>query len=215
MRILDRYDLFIFDWDGTIEKVMYMYRLNEKLNPFWRSRKRSSFREAITPDDSRRIKEQLRKLEHVEEEDERRLKRLLDIYMMFTKPKMQEGALAVLKTLHDRGKTLAVFSNGAMWRVRREIKTLRIEDYFDSMVSAQSIGFLKPNPIGIHLIMNRCRISRNKTLYIGDMVDDIKTARSANVDSCGIAAGFDNYNALDDEKPTYLFRNMREFHKAL
>ncbi|MCL5442335.1 MAG: HAD family hydrolase [Candidatus Marsarchaeota archaeon] len=215
MRILDRYDLFIFDWDGTIEKVMYMYRLNEKLNPFWRSRKRSSFREAITPDDSRRIKEQLRKLEHVEEEDERRLKRLLDIYMMFTKPKMQEGALAVLKTLHDRGKTLAVFSNGAMWRVRREIKTLRIEDYFDSMVSAQSIGFLKPNPIGIHLIMNRCRVSRNKTLYIGDMVDDIKTARSANVDSCGIAAGFDNYNALDDEKPTYLFRNMREFHKAL
>ena len=215
MRILDRYDLFIFDWDGTIEKVMYMYRLNEKLNPFWRSRKRSSFREAITPDDSRRIKEQLRKLEHVEEEDERRLKRLLDIYMMFTKPKMQEGALVVLKTLHDRGKTLAVFSNGAMWRVRREIKTLRIEDYFDSMVSAQSIGFLKPNPIGIHLIMNRCRVSRNKTLYIGDMVDDIKTARSANVDSCGIAAGFDNYNALDDEKPTYLFRNMHEFHKAL
>ena len=215
MRILDRYDLFIFDWDGTIEKVMYMYRLNEKLNPFWRSRKRSSFREAITPDDSRRIKEQLRKLEHVEEEDERRLKRLLDIYMMFTKPKMQEGALAVLKTLHDRGKTLAVFSNGAMWRVRREIKTLRIEDYFDSMVSAQSIGFLKPNPIGIHLIMNRCRVSRNKTLYIGDMVDDIKTARSANVDSCGIAAGFDSYNALDDEKPTYIFRNMHEFHKAL
>lgn len=215
MRISDRYDLFIFDWDGTIEKVMYMYKLNERLNPFWRSRKRSSFRNAITPDDSKRIREQLSKLEHIEEEDERRLKRLLDIYMMFTKPKMQEGALAVLKTLHSRGKTLAVFSNGAMWRIRKEIKALGIEDYFNSMVSAQSIGFLKPNPIGIHLIMKRCKTPRSRALYIGDMVDDIKTARSANVDSCGIAAGFDDYNALDDEKPTYLFRNMREFRKAL
>ncbi|MGC8537531.1 MAG: HAD family hydrolase [Candidatus Micrarchaeia archaeon] len=215
MRISDRYDLFIFDWDGTIEKVMYMYKLNEKLNPFWKSRKRSSFRDAITPEDSKRISEQLRKLEHVEEADERRLKRLLDLYMIFTKPKMQEGALAVLKTLHERGKTLAVFSNGAMWRIRREIKALGMNDYFDSMVSAQSVGFLKPNPIGMHLIMRKCKIPRGRTLYIGDMVDDIKTARSAGVDSCGIAAGFDDYTALYDEKPTYLFRNMREFHKAL
>jgi HAD superfamily hydrolase (TIGR01549 family) len=135
--------------------------------------------------------------------------------MLFEKPRMQYGSLPVLKSLHKKGKKIAIFSNGSSWRIEREIKDLSIDHYFSSRVSAQHIGSLKPNPLGIHLIMRKCDVARRRTLYIGDMVDDIKTARAAGVDSCGIAAGFDNYTALEDERPTYLFRDMREFHKAL
>ncbi|MEM0149411.1 MAG: HAD family hydrolase [Candidatus Micrarchaeaceae archaeon] len=215
MRISDKYDLFIFDWDGTLERVMYMYKLNERLNPFWKNKKKSSFKDAASPNDKRQIEKQLKRLENIEERDERKLKFLLDMYMLFEKPKMQDGSLSVLRSLYNRGKAMAIFSNGASWRIKREIRDLSIDHYFSALISAQHIGSLKPNPLGIHLIMRKCGAVSRRTLYIGDMVDDIKTARAAGVDSCGIAAGFDNYTALEDEKPTYLFRNMREFQKAL
>ncbi len=213
--ISKRYDLFVFDWDGTLEKVRYIYKLNERLNPFWKNRKRSSFENATSAYEDSEIERQLKRLESLEEMDERRFKGILDLYMLFTKPMLQDDSLAVLRSLHGKRKMIAIFSNGALWRVKKEIKALGISSYFNSMVSAQSLGYLKPNPLGINVIMKKCNAARSRTLYIGDMVDDIKTARAARVDSCGIAAGFDDYTALEDEKPTYLFRNMRDFRNAL
>ncbi|EQD60842.1 phosphoglycolate phosphatase, partial [mine drainage metagenome] len=192
----DRYDLFIFDWDGTLEKVRYMYKLNERLNPFWKNKKSSSLMNAATRNDRMLIERNLKRLEHIEETGERRFKWILDMYMRFSKPGLQYGAVGVLDALKGKGRHIAVFSNGALWRVKKEAEELKIDRYFDSMVSAQSIGFLKPNPMGIHMIIKVCKATRSRTLYIGDMIDDIKTARGAGVDSCGIAAGFDDRTAL-------------------
>jgi ADP-ribose pyrophosphatase YjhB (NUDIX family) len=49
-----------------------------------------------------------------------------------------------------------------------------------------------------------------ETIFIGDMVHDIETARHAGVMSCAVLTGYDSLRKLKAANPDLLFRNLRE-----
>jgi phosphoglycolate phosphatase len=54
-----------------------------------------------------------------------------------------------------------------------------------------------------------------ETIFIGDMVHDIETARHAGVMSCAVLTGYDSLAKLKAANPDLLFRNLREVRDFL
>ncbi len=201
------YRLFIFDWDGTLSTSTPIVRLSRLLKRRYNIDYIRSHVSEYDAKASRSIKEK--------EEVNRAYAWLYDLYARFVRPRLQIGAAELLAELRKRGKTTAIFSDSARYRLVREARMLGIAPRVDLMLSAESIGRYKPNPEGLLALARRFRVARKSTLYIGDMASDILTARFAGMDVCTVANGVDPYALLKELKPEYLFSDLTGITSAL
>ena len=223
-RISDRYDSFIFDWDGTIVSLTpirkadarFDFKISFKKN---KERKNKDFRVKNEDIESNLYKVYRKSIGRIKDAEHNFKNRIeifvLDIILRFVKPRLHNGVLEVLKELDKKNKEIAVFSDGNLNRLLKEVEILKIENYFTAILSAQSVGKLKPNPLGIEILIKSMNCKKERTLYIGDMVDDVDAARNAGISSCAIAGGFNTYEDLKNSNPDYLFGSMEEFEKNL
>ena len=58
-------------------------------------------------------------------------------------------------------------------------------------------------------------LNAEETIFIGDMVHDIETARHAGVMSCAVLTGYDSLAKLKSASPDLLFRNLSEVRSYL
>ena len=58
-------------------------------------------------------------------------------------------------------------------------------------------------------------LNADETIFIGDMMHDIETARHAGVTSCAVLTGYDSLAKLKSVSPNLLFRNLREVRDYL
>jgi phosphoglycolate phosphatase len=66
----------------------------------------------------------------------------------------------------------------------------------------------------LHLLAEH-ELDASETLFIGDMVHDIETARHAGVVSCAVLTGYDSLEKLKGANPDLLFRNLSEVQDFL
>jgi phosphoglycolate phosphatase-like HAD superfamily hydrolase/ADP-ribose pyrophosphatase YjhB (NUDIX family) len=66
----------------------------------------------------------------------------------------------------------------------------------------------------LHLLAEH-DLDASETIFIGDMVHDIETARHAGVMSCAVLTGYDSLRKLKAANPDLLFRNLREVRDFL
>lgn len=218
--LLKRYDTFIFDLDGTITRVKLARLLNEKLNPGWNYRKwkhkaqMDPYSTEIPNPKTIRGREIRRHIMEKEIENEI-LSKLVDVSLLFVKPRLQSDTLKVLQRLRKGGAKVALFTNADSYRAMKDLHYLKIGDYFSAIVSAQGIGTIKPNPLGIKLTLKQLHSKKERAIYVCDMVSDVEAAKYAGVASCAISQGFDTYRQLRGARPTYLMRSMEELLKSL
>ncbi len=206
-RLSERYDLFIFDWDGTLNRLRLELRIKDlitlrALRKVLGTKKRS----ASQPSDQDKVID-LKKREM----ETNILSFFIDIFIFFSRTRLQKGTLKTMRELNRRGKHVAIFTNAARMRILKEINSVDITRYLEAVVSAREIHAFKPDPKGIELIVKHLGVRRSRVIYMGDMADDIMAAKLAGVASCAIADGFDSYERLRAEKPDYIFRSMEGF----
>lgn len=207
--LLSKYDFFVFDWDGTLSKSIRIF--THKVDPFWKYKQMKYKGKNIN----------VRKIDHAlvlrkgAGLEKKIFVPIADVSLLLIKPKLYENAKEVLDTLKKHRKKIGLFTNGATYRVGRELVYLGIDKYFDVIISAQDLRALKPNPLGLKIAIEMLEVKESKTLYVGDMIDDIVMARAAKAHACGIASGFDKYESLKEADPEYLFNDMKAFKNAL
>lgn len=208
--LLSRYDLFIFDWDGTLNSMRFLFRMNEAVKRALHMWNRDSRVKRLN------LKEyDLKRKIRSEETRSDTIYSMMDLFLNFSRPKLHNDSLKLLSKLRKNGKKIALFSNARGNRIAKELAYLGIADYFDVVVSAQDLKIMKPNPSGLNTIMRTLKAKPGRTIYIGDMVDDILTARLARVSPCAISDGFDSHHTLKSARPDHIFRSIEELLKAL
>jgi HAD superfamily hydrolase (TIGR01509 family) len=203
-------DLFVFDWDGTLNSMRITMRINESIKRalgIWNTDSSIKDFKHVDYDLKKKLKNEERKNDF--------MTYLFDFLLNISRPRLRNDSLELLKYLHKKGKKIAIFSNGRSHRVIRELRILGIVDYFDSIVSARDLNTLKPNPSGLKVVLNSTKVKASRCVYIGDMVDDIITAKLAHVSSCGVAGGFDSYHRLGSIHPDYLFKSLADMNRSL
>ncbi len=202
-----KYDLFIFDWDGTLStstslvKVSRYFQRRYSIDHIRRHGKPAGGQSAARAAGRESIG--------------RLYAKLYDFYSKFSRPKLQRGALDLLKTLRKRHKKVAIFSDSNRYRLMSEVRLLGVLPYVDLILSADSIKRYKPNPDGLFLIMRRFKVPKERSIYIGDMASDIMTSRFAGISVASVSNGVDPYALLKEIRPDYLFRNLGELSRSL
>jgi HAD superfamily hydrolase (TIGR01509 family) len=216
MGLMNKYGLFVFDWDGTLSSVKLLRKINERINPFWQYKKNTQGRLVNKRDmDFSKLTEKVRRSMRRKSAENMFFAPFLDFSIYLIRPKLHNDAIEVLKELKKNGKGVVLLTNGASWRIVKELKLLKVYDYFDLIISAQDLKILKPNPLGLNIAISLMKYDKRRAIYIGDMVDDVLMAKYANVKSCAVSCGFDNYRKLRSIKPDYLFRSIEDLKKSL
>lgn len=95
-------------------------------------------------------------------------------------------ALATLKT----ACSLAVLTNKPTGATIRILAGLGLDAYFDGVVGGDTPHGRKPNPDGLHHLMDAAGAAPVSTVLVGDSPIDLQTARRAGVSICLARYGF-------------------------
>jgi phosphoglycolate phosphatase len=122
------------------------------------------------------------------------------------------GVAEALEKLADR--KMAVLTNKPVHFSREMLTRLGFASYFAYIYGGNSFPQKKPDPIGLHKLMEGLQISARETLMVGDSDTDVLTGRNAGVWTCGVTYGF-GAHTLQKVSPDLVIDDMRELPPLL
>jgi HAD superfamily hydrolase (TIGR01509 family) len=211
MKITKGLSTVLFDWDGTLlnsfeadaRAYMHMFRalgmnwgideLKRHYSPNWHN----VYRAARLP------------RKKWDEAD-----RLWMLAYSKDKPKMQPGAVRVLRAI-ERRFMVALVSSGSRARVRRQLREFKVDTIFRTQVCSEDAARRKPHPAPLRLALARLRVAPNACVYIGDAPEDIEMAHRAGVRAIGVLGGSPVPDRLIAATPDAVIRSIRELPALL
>jgi phosphoglycolate phosphatase len=137
------------------------------------------------------------------------LRYFLDYYRahMLDATALYPGVRAALNQLHDAQVPMAVLTNKPVKFSVQLIQGLGLEAHFFRVYGGNSFEEKKPHPMGIDSLIVESRAARDRTVMVGDSAVDVRTARNARVQSCGVSWGFQP-ETFADAPPDFVIDDM-------
>jgi phosphoglycolate phosphatase len=144
-------------------------------------------------------------------EVERALEYFLGYYRehMLDNTRLYPGVHEALDRLLDAGTKMAVLTNKPVRFSQAIIDGLGLDGHFFRVYGGNSFEQKKPDPIGIQTLLTESGIARERTIMVGDSGVDVRTARNANVQACGVTYGFQP-ETFEQDPPDIVVDNMLE-----
>jgi HAD superfamily hydrolase (TIGR01549 family) len=201
----------LFDWDGTLldsfqaDANAYMYMF-EALGMSWSM---AELKRHYSPNWHRVYRAARLPRSKWEEAD-----RLWRLFYRKQVPKMQPGALNVLRVLDLRFK-LALVSSGSGSRVRRQLREHNVSAMFLTKVCSEDAPHRKPHPAPLRMALDKIRALPETSVYIGDAPEDIQMAHRAGVRAIGVLGGSPVPQRLRAASPDALIETIRDLPALL
>lgn len=100
-------------------------------------------------------------------------------------PGVREG----LAALGDRGGPMAVLSNKPVRPSREILEGLGLAGYFGRIYGGNSFERKKPDPMGVHRLLEEFACAPPEAMLVGDSDIDVQTARNSGIWACGVTYG--------------------------
>ena len=122
---------------------------------------------------------------------ERDLPRFLELYdeRLLVHTRLYDGTREMLETLRLRA-TLAVLTNKPQRPTETILHGLGIASFFAHVVGGDTAHGRKPDPSGLHALIDAAGARADDTILIGDSAIDLRTARAAGTRVCLVRYGF-------------------------
>ena len=125
-----------------------------------------------------------------------------------------DGTLAMLEALKARGHLLAVATGKSRRGLDDALGTSALRGLFDATRTADETAS-KPDPRMLNELMNDLVVGPERTLMIGDTTHDLQLAANAGVASVGVSYGAHDHSAFAALAPLHIAHSMRELHNWL
>lgn len=205
--LLDENELFIFDWDGTLVTSGALIRVSKMLKARYKLDYVLKHKEEYEVRSTNDLV--------MKEGRSRIVSKMYQIYARFSSVKLKPGSEELLKLLKAKKKKVCIFSDSNATRLLSETRRTNVIKYVDFILSADSISRYKPDPSGILLIVDKYKVKKSRSVYIGDMASDVYASKFAGVNACAVADGLDPMPLIKDAKPDYLFESTESMFKSL
>ncbi len=120
-----------------------------------------------------------------------------------------------LQSLQRRGFRMAVATNKPIRFTKRILATLAIRNHFDCLMGPEEVTHLKPHPEMVFRILRHFGCSREQTVFVGDMVVDVETSRSAGVRVLVLPTGSQKRQFLEKAGPDGIVDRFSELPAVL
>lgn len=144
-----------------------------------------------------------------EEELAQALRFFLDYYRehMLDATTLYPGVREALNRLHDARVPLAVLTNKPVRFSVQLVDRLGLTSHFFRVYGGNSFQEKKPHPVGIDNLVTESGAARERTMMVGDSAVDVRTARNARVQACGVSWGFQP-ETFADAPPDFVIDQM-------
>ena len=116
---------------------------------------------------------------------------------------------------HFRRKRKIILTNKRFLFTEKIASALQIIDYFEEIIAADSTPFIKPDPMLVDTILERYPTRKEKTVIIGDGVNDVLLAQKAGIISCCYLNGLGKRDELLRLVPDIVFEHFKELKEKL
>jgi HAD superfamily hydrolase (TIGR01509 family) len=140
--------------------------------------------------------------------------RLWRHFYRMQRPKLQPGALRVLRAL-DRRFKLALVSSGSRARVRRQLREHEVSAMFLTKICCEDAPRRKPHPAPMRMALGKLKASPQACVYVGDAPEDIEMAHRAGVRAIGVLGGSPVPERLRGASADALIETIRELPDLL
>ncbi len=106
------------------------------------------------------------------------------------KTRLYPGVREILDTLSFRGRRLAVISNKNVSLCREVLAILGVVQLFGEVLGADSLPFRKPSPEPVLKLLADFGVGPERTVMVGDSINDIAAGRGAGVVTVGCTWGY-------------------------
>jgi len=129
-------------------------------------------------------------------------------------PKLQPGAMHVLRTL-DRRFKLALVSSGSRSRVRKQLREHKVSAMFLAKICSEDAPRRKPHPAPLRMALGKLRALPETCVYIGDAPEDVEMAHRAGVRAIGVLGGSPVPERLRAASPDAMIETIRDLPALL
>lgn len=102
--------------------------------------------------------------------------------------------------------------------IYNSLKKVRINEFFNSIVVSDEIGFRKPSPEIFQTTLKRLQVKAEEAIYVGDSPnEDIWGAKQAGLKTIFVSSQFNSLNDLrkSNQKPDYIATDLPNISKYL
>ena len=121
-----------------------------------------------------------------------------------------KGGRDALDELIYRGYCLGIVTSGSRIRVAHELKTLRLEEIFGTVVCSEDVANKKPHPEGLEMAMKHMDKRPEICCYVGDSPVDVEMGKRAGMQTIGILSGYPGSKALPSTHPDFCFESITQ-----
>ena len=125
-----------------------------------------------------------------------------------------DGIPELLDRLKEAGVQLAVYSNKA-----DEFSKVIVERYFPGvfdLIRGKVEGVpVKPDPAGVHAVMQSLSADPAETLFVGDSSVDIRTGHNAGTKTCGVTWGYRPRASLEEAGAEFMADTVTELERVI
>lgn len=108
------------------------------------------------------------------------------------------GVMEAMEKLRVAGYVLVCITNKAERYTHPLLKDLGLFDYFELILSGDSLPRRKPDPLPLHHAMTHFNVTPDKLLIIGDSINDIQAARAAQCPVFCVSYGYQGGAPIDN-----------------
>lgn len=123
-------------------------------------------------------------------------KKLIRYYSQMPIPKLFPGTRKQLAILHKRGYKIFIFSSHPRPLLAREISRNKLSALIDGTTSD-----VRDKKLELKTLIAARRFKRRDVLYVGDMTDDIRAAKKADIEGIAVNWGYHRKRKLLRENP--------------
>jgi phosphoglycolate phosphatase len=146
-----------------------------------------------------------------EEDLARALRYFLDYYRehMLDATTLYPGVRDALDRLHQARMPMAILTNKPVRFSERLIEGLGLQGHFFRIYGGNSFDEKKPHPVGLEKLLTESGATPDRSVMVGDSAVDVRTARNAGTQACGVAWGFQP-ETFADAPPDFVIDAMAE-----
>ncbi|HEX6504731.1 MAG TPA: HAD-IA family hydrolase [Terriglobales bacterium] len=112
-------------------------------------------------------------------------------------------ALEAIRGQNGSERRMAVLSNKPVNPSRAIVEALGLGEFFVRVYGGNSFTTKKPDPLGVHTLLEETGTRSDEAIMIGDSSIDVITGRNAELWTCGVTYGFAP-RTLEDAPPDVL-----------
>jgi 2-phosphoglycolate phosphatase len=120
-----------------------------------------------------------------------------------------------IRALNEQGIKMAIASNKPSIYSRTILENFGLNPFFEACYGPDIVKQTKPHPAMLEGLMKELNANKKETLYVGDMLIDVETARNAGIPVALIATGGNSSDELLSANPDYFLMKFSDLMKIV